>query len=124
MPHIVFDKKIDLKKLSENFAQIFQKNELLIKISNIFVDKNNQTALLPTVVISKSHQQFLIEISTTDSKTTIRLFPGTDPEKTDGVKISMVLLAKYAKSIFPDLEVSKTNLQNYLESENYETISA
>ena len=124
MPHIVFDKKIDLKDLSENFSPIFQKNELLIKISNIFVDKFKQTALFPTVVISENHQQFLIEISTTSSKTTIRLYPGTDPEKTDGVKISMVLLAKQIKNIFSDTEITKTNLMNYLESENYEKIPA
>ena len=124
MPHIVFGKKIDLMELSESFNPIFEKNKILIKITNIFVDKHNQTALFPTVVIAEKHQQFLIEISTTSEKTTIRLFPGTDPEKTYGVKTSMVLLAKQIKNIFTDLEITKTNLMSYLDSENYEKISA
>jgi len=50
--------------------------------------------LIPVVVIDKLHQQFLIEISTRKDKTTIRLFTGTDPEKTDGVKMSLGLTAK------------------------------
>ena len=94
MPHIVFDKKIDLEDFSKKFLPILQKETILIKIDTIFVDKQQFTALLPTIVISDLHQEFFIEISTRKMKTTIRLYPGTDPEKTDGVKMSMALLAK------------------------------
>lgn len=114
MPHIVFDEKIDLDDFSKKFTQIFRKEPILIKITNIFVDKDNLTALLPTVVISDQHQQFLIEISTRKSKTTIRLYPNTDPEKTNGVKISMALLAEQIMGIYPHFKITKTNLSDYL----------
>ena len=114
MPHIVFDKKIDLKDFSEKFVPIFQK-EPLVKISTIYVDKDNLTALLPSLVISELHQQYFIEISTSESKTTIRLYPGTDPEKTDGVKKSMALLAKQIEDNYDDFHITKTNLSEHLE---------
>ncbi|AJM92385.1 MULTISPECIES: hypothetical protein [Nitrosopumilus] len=114
MPHIVFDKRIDLNDFSNKFDPIFQKEPTLIKISTIFVDKNGLTALLPTIVISDIHQEFLIEISTRKEKTTIRLYPATDPEKTDGVKTSMALLAKQIISYYSDFKVTKTNLSDYL----------
>lgn len=116
LPHIVFDKKIDLDDYSKKFESIFQKDPFLIRISNIFVDKDNLTALLPSVVISELNQQFLIEISTSKSKTTIRLYPGTDPEKTSGVKRSMALLAKQIVERYPDFHITKTNLDEYVKS--------
>jgi len=62
--------------------------------------KKGHSALLPTIVIDKSHQEFLIEISTTELKTTIRLYPGTDPEKTDGVKTSIALMSQFLMKFF------------------------
>ena len=115
MPHIVFDKKINFDDFSRIFVPIFQKEPLLIKIDTIFVDKQKRTALLPTVVVSDLHQQFLIEISTSKSKTTVRLYPVTDPEKTDGVKVSMALVAKQIMSHYPGFKISKTNLSDYLD---------
>lgn len=114
MPHIVFDQRIDLHDFSKKFKPIFQKEPNLIKITTIFVDVDNLMALLPSVVISNINQQFLIEISTSTSKTTIRLYPGTDPEKTDGVKTSMALLAKQIKEFYPKFNITKTNLEDYL----------
>lgn len=114
MPHIVFENKIDLNIFSKKFLPIFKQDSTLIKIQTIFVDKDNFTALLPTIVIDEKHQEFLIEISTRKDKTTIRLYPNTDPEKTDGVKMSMALLAKQIIDNYPDFKITKTNLSNYL----------
>ena len=115
MPHIVFNQRINLNDFLNEFNPIFQKEPILIKIQTVFVDKDCLTALLPTVVISESHQEFLIEISTRQEKTTIRLYPGTDPEKTDGVKTAMALLAKQIINSHPDYEVTKTNLFDYIQ---------
>ena len=114
MPHIVFENKIDLDDFSQKFLPIFQRNSTLIKIQTIFVDKDNLSALLPTIVIDGNHQEFFIELSTRKNKTTIHLYPNTDPEKTDGVKLSMALLAKQIMTAYPDFKITKTNLSNYL----------
>ncbi|PHY09398.1 MAG: hypothetical protein CK527_01975 [Nitrosarchaeum sp.] len=113
MPHVVFSRKIDLLDLSKNFTGLFQKNPVLIKISAIFVQNNGFSALLPTIIIDNIHREFLIEISTTKLKTTIRLYPVTDPDKTDGVKLSFALLAKYLLVVYPDLKITKSNIFDY-----------
>jgi hypothetical protein len=83
MPHVVFDKEIDLESLSKEFKETVIKEPFLIKLLDVYTNKERRVALVPAVVIDKLHQQFLIEISTRKDKTTIRLFPGTDPEKTN-----------------------------------------
>ena len=114
MPHIVFDKKINLESFSQEFEEIILKKSFLIKLLDVFIDRKKRTALVPAVVIDKLHQQFLIEISTRKDKTTIRLFPGTDPEKTDGVKISLGLAAKIVQEINPDFKITRTNIGEFL----------
>lgn len=113
MPHAVLDKKIDLNEFSNSFEEIFHK-EPIIKIENIFLDRLKRTALLPTTVIESKNQHFLIEINVKDEKTTIRLFPDTDPEKTDGVKMSLGLVASKMLKLFSDSQISKTNIQDFI----------
>ena len=114
MPHIVFDKKIDLQPFSQGFEEIILKKPFLIKLLDVFLDRKKRTALIPTVVIDNIHQKFFIEISTRKDKTTIRLFPGTDPEKTDGVKTSLGLTAKIIQEMNPDFKITRTNIEEFL----------
>ncbi|MDH3766520.1 MAG: hypothetical protein OER82_12040 [Nitrosopumilus sp.] len=114
MTHVVFDKEIDLESFSKEFKETILKKPFLIKLLNVYTDKEKRTALVPAVVIDKLHQQFLIEISTRTNKTTIRLFPGTDPEKTDGVKMSLGLTAKIIQEMNPDLKITRTNIDEFL----------
>ena len=114
MPHVVFDKKIGLCDYSKKFFPIFQKKPLLIRISTIFIDKENLTALLPTVLVSDIHQQYLIEIFTTQSKTTIILCSLTDPAKIYGVKSSIALLANNIMKTYSNFLIQKSNLSKYL----------
>ena len=114
MPHVVFDKEIDLESFSVEFKDTMIKEPFLIKLLDVYTNKEKRVALVPAVVIDKLHQQFLIEISTRKDKTTIRLFPGTDPEKTDGVKMSLGLTAKIIQEINPNHKITKTNIDAFL----------
>jgi hypothetical protein len=114
MPHVVFDKEIDLESFSKEFKETMIKEPFLIKLLDVYTNKEKRVALVPAVVIDKLHQQFLIEISTRKDKTTIRLFPGTDPEKTDGVRMSLGLTAKIIQEINPNHKITKTNIDAFL----------
>ena len=114
MPHVVFDKGIDLEYFCKEFKETILKKPFLIKLLDVYTDKEKRTALVPAVVIDKLHQQFLIEISTRIDKTTIRLFPGTDPKKTDGVKMSRGLTAKIIQEMNPNLKITRTNIDGFL----------
>ena len=86
----------------------------MIKLLDTFLDRKKRVALIPTVAIDNLHQQFFIEISTIPDKTTIRLFPGTDPEKTDGVKMSLGWVAKIIQEMNPNHRVATTNIKKFL----------
>jgi len=45
---------------------------------------------------------------------TVRLLPMTDPEKTDGVKTIMAIVAKQIKDSDVNITYGKTNLQDFL----------
>jgi hypothetical protein len=117
MPHIVFNGKTDVERISKNFAPITMKSESLIKIKDIFLDSNKQNVLFSTVVIDKFHQEFFIQVLTNKEKTTVRLLPLTDPKKTDSVKKAMILISQLIKTTSPELKITKTNLQEYLSSD-------
>lgn len=116
MPHIVLNKEVDLFEFSRSFLPYFQKSPL-IKISNIYVENNGLTALLRVVVIDELHQEFFIQISTGTKKTTIRLLPLTDPEKTDSVKRSISLVYWQLQKFDSSLVVTKSNLWEYVNME-------
>ena len=113
MPHIVIDRRIDLFDFSKLFTPIFQKSPL-IKISTIYVEKSCNIAILPTIVIDDKHQEYFIQIMANDKKTTIRLLPLTDPEKTDAVKLSLAKVYAQMKTHYPDISISKSNLLDYV----------
>jgi hypothetical protein len=114
MPHVVFDKRLDLESFSKQFQAVVLKEPYLIKLMDVFLDREKRTALIPTVVIGRIHQQFLIELSTRKDRTTVRLYPGTDPKKTDGVKTALGLVAKTIQGSNPDYLVTKTNIKEFL----------
>ncbi len=114
MPHAVFDKKINLTEFSSHFKKLMQKESELIKLEDVYVNKETWSALIPAVVIDEQHQNFLIEISTTEQKTTVRLYPGTDPIKTKGVKKAMGFVAKMIQDTNPDAKIIRTNIGDFI----------
>ena len=116
MPHIVLNQQVNLLDFSKSFTSYFQKSPI-IRISSIYLENNALTALLPVVVIDELHQEFFIQISTSPKKTTIRLLPLTDPEKTDSVKRSLSLIYLQMKKFDSSLIVTKSNLWEYIEME-------
>ena len=114
MPHIVFDSTIDLEFFSAKFVPFMTKASCIIKLNDFFLSQNKKSALVPTIVIDEKNQQFLIEIFAKEDKTTIRLFPGTDPQKTDGVKTSLGCLAKMMQNVFPQISISRTNIAEFI----------
>ena len=116
MPHIVLDKSLNLFDFSILFKPLFHKSPL-IKIQDMYVDTRGTTALLSTVVIDDSHHEFFIQVITNKNKTTIRLYPLTDPTKTDAVKQSLANLCLEIQEHYPDMNVIKSNLWDYLKKD-------
>ena len=116
MPHIVLDKSLNLFDFSILFKPTFQKSPL-IKIQDMYIDTRGTNALLSTVVIDDSHHEFFIQLMSGKDRTTIRLYPLTDPQKTDAVKQSLAIICFQIQHHYPDMKIIKKNLLDYLNND-------
>ena len=120
MPHIVLSGSILLSNAFERMEKILfkdQKSNIIVRIENYFINQPGNTILAKTVAVDEKPQSFYIMVMNREDKTTIRLDPQTDPEKTDGVKIALALMAKRIQEIEKahNLYVSKTNIQEFID---------
>ena len=83
----------------------------------MYIDTRGTNALLSTVVIDNSHHEFFIQLMSNKDKTTIRLYPLTDPVKTDAVKQSLANLCLEIQKFYPGMKVIKSNLWDYLKKD-------
>lgn len=116
MPHIVLEKISSTKDVYEAVKPFANKIEGgILKVLDKYINANNQTALIESLAIEKgTNQSFFVQLSQKKSSLTIRLLPLTDPQKTDGVKTIMAILAKQIKQSDASIEYGKNNLEDFL----------
>ena len=120
MPHIVLSgASISLSEILAHMQKILfkdQKSDMIVHIDNCFINQLVDIILVKAVAVDQKPQSFYIMVMNKQDKITIRLDPTTDPEKTDGVKIALALIAKRILEIEKarNLYVSKTNIQEYV----------
>ena len=114
MPHVVFNKKIDLEEFSIQFHPVIKRNPGVIKLNDVFVDKNNDKALITALTIDDIHQEFIIELDAKESSSTLRLFPMTDPQKTSSVKTALGLVASFVLYVSPNARIIRTNIPEFI----------
>jgi hypothetical protein len=110
-----------LAKIFEHMHKILfkdQKSSKIVRIENYFINQPGDIILAKAVAVDQRAQSFYIIVTSSEDKTTIRLDPTTDPEKTDGVKIALALMAKRIQEIegAHNLYVPKTNIQEFIDS--------
>ena len=122
MPHIVLSGSISLSNVFEHMYKILfkdqKKSNIVVRIEKYFINQPGDIILAKAVAVDdQKPQSFYIMVMYREDKTTIRLDPITDPEKTDGVKIALALMAKRIQEIEKahNLYVSKTNIQEFID---------
>jgi hypothetical protein len=120
VPHIVLSDSIPLSNVFEHMYKILfkdQKSNIIVRIEKYFINQPGDMILAKAVAVDQKPQSFYIMVTNKEDKTTIRLDPITDPEKTDGVKIALALMAKRIQEIEKahNLYVSKTNIQEFID---------
>ena len=120
MPHIVLSGSILLSNAFEHMHKILfkdQKSNLIVRIETYFINQPGDIILAKAVAVDQKPQSFYIMVMNREDKITIRLDPTMDPEKTDGVKIALALMAKRIQEIEKahNLYVSKTNIQEFID---------
>jgi hypothetical protein len=95
-----------------------KKSNIIVRIEKYFINQPGDIILAKAVAVDdQKPQSFYIMVMNKEDKTTIRLDPITDPEKTDGVKIALALMAKRIQEIEKahNLYVSKTNIKEFID---------
>lgn len=116
MPHIVLEKAKSVKECAHVIEPMMYRVEKgILKITDIYLNKNENSALLESIAIEDGkNQTFFIQLSSKGDAITVRLLPMTDPEKTNGVKKLMGIIAHKIKQSNPDITYGKTNLQDFI----------
>jgi hypothetical protein len=94
-----------------------QKSNIIVRIEDYFINQRGDILLAKAVSVDQKPQSFYVMVMNREDKTTIRLDPTTDPEKTYGVKTALALMAKRIQEIEKshNLYVSKTNIQEFID---------
>ncbi|MFN4336344.1 MAG: hypothetical protein ACK4FV_02035 [Candidatus Nitrosocaldus sp.] len=116
MPHVVLEGNLNLKDLIRNFKRVSVRiDDAIIKLDELFINAAENRLLAKAVVVESSKpRSFYLDIMLKGSSITVRLDDLTMPEeKSDGVKLSIALMANLLKK-YGDLSISKTNIVDQL----------
>ncbi len=116
MPHIVLEGPVDLKRYYTHYQPTSKQAEgEILKLQNIFISQAENTVLIEALAVEGGPpNRFFVQAGTREEKTTVRIYPGTDPEKTPGVKKILALVAKGLKDQAPQIRYGSTNLRDFL----------
>jgi len=121
MPHVVLEGKANIDEFFNSFSKIFFRdanNSIIVRLEEILVNNLKTRFLIKaTSIVNSIPRSYYISILLKGSSITIRLDELTDPEKNDGVKISLAILAKMF-IIKYGLKVVRTNINEYLTRED------
>jgi hypothetical protein len=116
MPHIILDGTVNCGRFYEVFqpSQERAQGEIL-KTQDIYISQDKKILLVEAIAIEDGPpQRFFIQVSIKDNRTTVRIYPGTDPVKTQGVKKLLAIVAKLLRDQHPDTAYGATNLKEFL----------
>ena len=116
MPHIVLENINDTKEAYEVLSPFAQKIDGgILKVMDTYINAKAQSVLVESLAIENGvNQNFFVQISPKKSSLTVRLLPLTDPEKTNGVKTIMAMIAKQIKDSDANITYGKNNLEDFL----------
>jgi hypothetical protein len=116
MPHVVIDEALDLGLACRGIELAAVRNgSEILKVVEVYASRSGHTALVDCVAVEAGRSQaFFVQLSQKDRQITVRLLPATDPDKTDGVKRLMALIATQLLESTAGSRFGKTNLQDFL----------
>jgi len=116
MPHIILNGTIDLERFYASFQPTQERSAgEILKTQDIYISQDRKVLLVEAIAVEEGPpQRFFIQVSVKDMRTTIRIYQGTDPIKTAGVKKLLAIVAKQMRDQHPDIAYGATNLKEFL----------
>lgn len=116
MPHVVLEGHLNLQRFSAVYQPlVHQEADKIVKLQHAYVSTTSDEVLIEAVALQDGFaQRFLVQVLVRDTRATVKLYPGTDPEKTDAVKRTIALVARQLKDCSPDVRYGSTNIGVFL----------
>ncbi len=116
MPHVVIEEAPDLVAASDAVKpSVTRDGREILKVVDVYLSRTARTALVDCVAVEDGKSQnFFVQLAQKERQITVRLLPATDPEKTNGVKRVMALIAEQLRDATAGSHFGKTNLQDFL----------
>jgi hypothetical protein len=117
MPHVVLLGQVDMEEVFRRFKPVFVKTDRgILKATDAFIDRARRTMLVDSLAIEGGEQaRFMMMLSLREDGLVVRLWPGLEVNRNEGVKRVLAETARQLLETFPDMEVGETNLERYLE---------
>ena len=112
MPHIILEGPVDIAALVAGHEPMTQQQAgTVLKLATAFVSHDGNQALVESLAAGGGPpQRFLTQIVRKDARTVIRIYPGSTPELTDGVRSLLSLMAARVCAMDERISVAATNL--------------
>jgi len=116
MPHVVLNGKVHIKDVFDKMKTLFIRKEgVILKTSNTYIDREKKSILTESLAIEDGKKiNFFTMISNREDGIVVRIYPGSEVEKTDGVKRILAEIAKQLLDTFSELKIGKTNISGFL----------
>ena len=115
MPHVVVEGKVTAVRVHLEVEPFEERREgVILKLRESFLARSGKMVLLEAIVVEGTTRRFFVAVDEHEASLTVRLFPLTDPEKTDGVKRMLAAVARRVRALDPGARFGKTNLTPFL----------
>ncbi len=116
MPHAVLNGNVNIDDIFDKVKGVFIRNEhAILKTDTMYISRDKTAILIESLAIEKGvKNNFLTLLNLRKDGVVVRIYPGIEVEKTEGVKSLLSEIAKQLLSVFPQLKLSETNLSDYL----------
>ena len=116
VPHVMLVGMVDMEEVFRRLRPVFVKSERgIFKATDSYIDRGRRNILIDALSIEAGEQtRFLVMVSQHEDGLDVRLWPGLEVEKSDGVKRVLAETAKQLMENFPGLVVGETNLKRFL----------
>lgn len=120
MPHIIIEGPASLEQFYRNFRPIeVREQPMIMKIKEVYLNPERARLLLECLVVEdRTPNNFYMVAAEKEGKISIHLDALTDPEKTDGVKRLIAIVAQTFKTQHPECRYGSHNLTGYIRDEN------
>jgi hypothetical protein len=116
MPHAVVNGDVNIDEIFNKLKSVFIRNESgLLKTDNIYISRDKTAILIESLVIESGvKRSFLVMIGQRNDGVIVRIYPGSEVEKTVGVRSILSEIVKQLLATIPQLVIGANNLSDYL----------